>query len=166
MGVADGDALGAEAHLSNDDLSVVRFDTDFDLVFCGSLLTHLPEQRFMQALDLIIRSLSPRGVAVITMHGRHTPYVQANKWKYVHDSIWTSIAKQLKRGGFGYAPYETQYKRAFHKNSTYGMTVSMPAWVMASIENDDRIRVLSYVERGWDNHQDVVVIGRPGINEG
>jgi SAM-dependent methyltransferase len=160
------DVLGAEGHLSNDDLGTVHFDTEFDLVFCGSLLTHLPEGRFAQALDLIIRSLSPTGIAVITLHGRHTPFVQANKWKYVDDTIWARIGKQLKRGGFGYAPYETQYKRAFHKNSTYGMTVSMPDWVLGHLRDERRIRVLGYVERGWDGHQDVLVLGRPGIDEG
>jgi hypothetical protein len=46
------------------------------------------------------------------------------------------------------------------------MTVSMPDWVLGHLRDERRIRVLGYVERGWDGHQDVLVLGRPGIDEG
>jgi len=33
------------------------------------------------------------------------------------------------------------------------------------LEDDYKIRILGYVERGWGDHQDILVFGRPGIND-
>jgi hypothetical protein len=51
-------AFGVEGHISSDDLSAVDFGRRFDLIFCGSLLTHVPELGFVEALKLISRFLS------------------------------------------------------------------------------------------------------------
>jgi hypothetical protein len=32
------------------------------------------------------------------------------------------------------------------------------------VAEDERIRVLGFAEWGWDNHQDVLVMGKPPIN--
>jgi hypothetical protein len=40
-----------------------------------------------------------------------------------------------------------------------------PHWTLRSAEEDYGIRILGYIERGWDDHHDVLVIGKPGINE-
>jgi len=35
---------------------------------------------------------------------------------------------------------------------------------MNGLSKIDEIRILSFTEREWNDHQDVVVFGRPGIN--
>jgi SAM-dependent methyltransferase len=55
--------FGTHAHQSSTDLSTVRLDAEFDLIFCGSLLTHLPEAQSRAALSLIARALGPEGIA-------------------------------------------------------------------------------------------------------
>ena len=56
--------------VSREDFSQLEFDGEFDLVFCGSLLTHLTEGDAKAALAVIVRTLSPTGIALVTFHGR------------------------------------------------------------------------------------------------
>jgi len=38
--------LGVDGMISNEFFGRIKFDCQFDLIFCGSLLTHLPQERF------------------------------------------------------------------------------------------------------------------------
>jgi len=37
---------------------------------------------------------------------------------------------------------------------------------MKGLESIYDIKILSFTEREWDDHQDVLVFGRPGVNDG
>jgi SAM-dependent methyltransferase len=80
----------------------LNFDLNFDLIFCGSLLTHLPEEGVRAALDAIVRALSPSGIAVVTFQGRHSDFIQKHKWKYVDDSLFDVAVRQVHKTGFGF----------------------------------------------------------------
>ena len=45
--------------------------THFDLIFVGSLLTHLDRNLFKAALDYFVTALNPNGLLVVTLHGRN-----------------------------------------------------------------------------------------------
>ena len=64
------EAFQIDCQLSRVNISEVDFGEKFDLIFCGSLLTHLPEALFSDTINLLTRSLSDSGIAVITLHGR------------------------------------------------------------------------------------------------
>jgi SAM-dependent methyltransferase len=52
----------------------IVFPEQFDLIWCGSLLTHLPAALFKEALQLFSRSLAENGLAIITLLGRASPF--------------------------------------------------------------------------------------------
>jgi hypothetical protein len=62
-----------------------------------------------------------------------------------------------------FAPYGPS-EGPFGTSPEYGVSVASPSWMLRQLEGDPSIRVLSYRERDWDDHQDVVVFGRPGVN--
>ena len=159
------DELGAEGVISKENFDEIVFEPGFDLIFCGSLLTHLPEDLFRSALGLISRSLTDRGIAIVTLHGRRSEFIQKHKWKYIDDSLYKVIESTLGETGFGYVDYNDDFRSKFNRQARYGVNVIRPHWAMKLVEADDKTRVLGYIERGWDNHQDVLVIGRPSINE-
>jgi len=49
----------------------------FDLIFVGSLLTHLDEELFTCAIHYLLKALLPAGLLVVTTHGRHATAVGA-----------------------------------------------------------------------------------------
>jgi SAM-dependent methyltransferase len=159
------DELGAEGVSSKENFDEIEFEQQFDLIFCASLLTHLPEDLFRSALRLVSRSLTDRGIAIVTLHGRHSEFIQAHRWKYIDDSLYAVVASTLGETGFGYVDYDDDFRSKFDRQARYGVSLIRPHWVMKLVEADHKARVLGYVERGWDDHQDVLVIGRPGINE-
>ncbi len=157
-------AFGVTGRLSQEDLSALDFQERFDLIFCGSLLTHLPEPLFMAAIDLLIRSLSDRGIAVVTLQGRHSVHIQRHKWKYLDDRLFDIALEGMQRTGFGYVDYDHDFRQTFDRQARYGITLIRPDWVMQRLQATTEVRILSYTERDWDDHQDVLVFGKPPLN--
>jgi len=156
--------FAARPVLSRDDLEAIAFAEPFDLIWCGSLLTHLPADRFAQALRLFGRSLADGGIAVVTTHGRWSVFrQQQTPHPYVSPASFTDAAATLP-SGFGFAPYPGHRR--------YGTTWSLPSYVMGQLEPLTDLRVVSFIERGWDRHQDVLIVqktsmhARPWIFEG
>lgn len=157
--------FGAKGIVSKENFDEIDFEPQFDLIFCGSLLTHLPEDLFRSALRLISRSLSDRGIAVVTLHGRHAEFFQRCKSKYLSDELFAVAESTIAESGFGYVDYGHPLRSTFNRQARYGISLARPHWSLKLIETDYRIRVLGYAERAWDDHHDVLVIGRPAINE-
>ena len=67
------DQFGAIPVVTDGDLSRLSFD-DVDLIWCGSLMSHLPRHIFLDAIRLFSRSLAPNGLAIFTTHGRHSTH--------------------------------------------------------------------------------------------
>jgi SAM-dependent methyltransferase len=160
------EAFQIDGLLSRVNVSKIDFREKFDLIFCGSLLTHLPEASFSDTINLISRSLSDSGIAVITLHGRFSDHLQATKPDfYLPDQLYEVAAESVRRTGFGYVDYTHDVLEGiFNKDEGYGIALVRPHWVMRLLEPRTDLRLLGYVERGWDNHQDVLIFGRPGVN--
>jgi len=158
--------LGAEGIMSKENFDELDFGVRFDLIFCGSLLTHLPENLFRPALRLLSRSLTEEGIAIVTLLGRHAEYVQTHKWKYLDDELFAVAASTVTDTGFGFVDYDHAILSKFDRQARYGIALTRPHWILKIAEEDSQTRVLSFAERGWDNHQDVLVIGKPPINAG
>ena len=61
--------FGARPVTSQPDVRAVAFETNFDLVWCGSLITHLDTTATLELLELFARHLNPSGVAIFTTNG-------------------------------------------------------------------------------------------------
>ncbi len=114
----------------------------FDLIFVGSLLTHLNERLSINALRYLLKSLSEGGLLIMTTHGRHATTLAAGSGQLEQKTL-----HQFMRNGFGY-----------DGGSTYGNSRMAPSWVLRTFESMPDARVLGHKERGWARHQDVFVI--------
>ena len=154
--------FGAEPLLSRQDLTQVALDRPIDLLWCGSLLTHLSADRFKEALRHMVGWLAPGGIAIFTLHGRWSVRRQADTpYKYIDDEVFTPIVEGVTRDGFGYADYPD--RRARLGQESWGFSVSLPQWVMRTVEAMEDVRLLDYMERGWDNHQDLLILRKMPI---
>lgn len=158
--------LGAEGFLSKENFDEIEFGQRFDVIFSGSLLTHLPEDLFMSALRLMCRSLSEKGIALITLGGRHAEFVQRNQYKVIEDDRYEVVEADAHKTGFGYSDYNDHLMSDYwYKQKRYGFSLSRPHWVLKNLEQQYDIRFLGYIERGFDYKQDVLIVGKPGVNE-
>lgn len=145
--------LGAVPVYSDVDLAKVDFAEPFDLIWCGSLVTHLDVSGWLEAFRLFVRSLRVGGVAVVTFHGRWVAHALRHVYQYELDADQVAtVLRGYEQSGFGYCDY---------RNSPgYGISLSSPAWVLRGIEPWTNLRVVQLGERQWDQHQDVLAVQR------
>ena len=143
--------FGARPVYSTTDLGRLQFDRQFDLVWCGSLVTHLDASGWLATFQCFLRALRPGGVAIVTFHGRWVAYLlqQGERYGLSEASVRRMLAAYAA-DGFGYADYEGQ--------AGYGVSVSSPAWVLRELHQWQGLRVVGLTERWWDDHQDVLVV--------
>jgi len=142
--------FGATPIYSHEDPAQINIPGDFDLIWCGSLLTHLNKERWDGFLSLFERLLSPDGILLFTVHGRRA--VQHLCEGTVDYGLEKHLVPHILDGyhltGFGYGNY--------YHSSNYGIAFSSPSWVLSQLEGRPNLRLLTYIEAGWDNHQDAV----------
>jgi SAM-dependent methyltransferase len=114
----------------------------FDLIFVGSLLTHLNASLSINALHYLLKALSEGGLLILTTHGRHATALAASRGRLKHNTL-----RSFLRRGFEY-----------HGSSTYGSSRMAPSWVLRILESVPDARVVGHKEQGWALHQDVFVI--------
>jgi SAM-dependent methyltransferase len=128
----------------------IRIDGKFDLIWCGSLLTHLDADRWLGFINLFNSLLAPKGIAVVTVCGRWiVERMRRGEENYgLKPDKTQKLLNEYDREGFGFGNY-------FH-STDYGISASSPSWVCSRLEKIEDIRLLNLTERGWDNHIDVV----------
>jgi hypothetical protein len=96
---------------------------------------------------------------VFTLHGRWVERSLAtNRYTYglkSHDV--TALLAEYYQSGFGYADYPG--------TAGYGISVSSPAYVLAQLISLPDLKLISYHEKGWDNHQDIVCLQKQSPDE-
>jgi SAM-dependent methyltransferase len=146
--------FGALPVISHADPQRVELEGPFDLVWCGSLFTHLDSPRWGGFFDLIESELEPGALFVFTVFGAQI----AESWRSgVQDPELTpeSIARILKgydESGFGYADYPAA--------TGWGDAVVTPEWVCNTIAGRERLRFVDHWPAGWVGSQDVVTCVR------
>lgn len=148
--------FGAQPVFSHADVERIPLSGEFDLIWCGSLLTHLPRERCAAFLRLFHRALAPGGLVVFTLHGRHHEEELASGRRTV-DLAPAQIAALLAdyRGeGFGYVDYSAE--------RGYGFSLAHPGFVAGKLLTADAWRLVGYCEQGWDRRRDVVSLQRRG----
>jgi SAM-dependent methyltransferase len=145
--------FGAAPVLSRDDPSEIAVEGRFDLIWCGSLLTHFDAYRWPPFLSFFAESLAPGGVLVFTTHGE----TAAERWRTA-DRIEVArpienVIADYEDDGFGYSDYPSAPK-------LYGLSISSPSWVCAQLARVRELRLVGYAEAAWGGYQDVVSLVR------
>ncbi len=121
----------------------------YDLIWCGSLITHLCEKSTIDLLDFFIRHLSRGGLLIFTVHGRSAiSYLKRGIVNY-NAGEPEEIVNEYKRTGYYY-----KARPSLPENS--GVAFYSPSKMFEIIEKYPDLKVVSYSEGGWGNHQDVV----------
>ena len=137
---------------SNVDVSRIPLTEKYDLIWSGSLLTHLRAGACADFIRLWNGLVNPGGLIVFTLHGRWVERSLATgRYLYgLKDADVRSLLQEYYQTGFGYADYPGA--------SGYGISLSSPAYVLSQLVALPDLKLISFHEKGWDNHQDVVCL--------
>ena len=153
------DTFGAIPIYSNEDLTSVRFEGPYDLIWIGSLFTHTSYEITKKWLTFLSTLLSDTGIIVATFHGRWTVRMQP-KSPIIDDAKWSIMFADYTDKGYGYHDYDRQEKHSFIEGS-YGISVSKAPAIIALAQNIPGTRLFMYQERGWGENHDVIAFGKP-----
>lgn len=139
---------------STPDFDEITLPGPFDLVWCGSLLTHLSEDDAKAFLSLICRNLSTQGVLFVTTHGQlSVDRISTGKDFYgLTKQAEREILSQFEKTGYGYAGYKP--------GSRYGISVVSRDRMRQLVAETGSWQEISFLEHGWDDHQDVYALKR------
>ena len=139
--------------VSAPDPASLRFERRFDLIWVGSLLPHLDLERVRRWLGYLCSQLRDDGILIATFHGAWS--IEMHRlFPMIDEDRWARLLQDYRATGFGYQPYRDGMAYP------YGINLSRPAVIVDLVSAIDGVRLLSYHERGWDNHQDVLAVAR------
>ena len=122
--------------------------TRFDLIWCGSLVTHLGAPFVASLLRFFYQHLASNGVLVFTAFGNPVVEIlRERKWTYgLEEDDIGPLVRSYDDHGWGYADYPGQ--------RGWGVSLASPGWMREQLASQ-LLRQVCFRERGWDNHQDV-----------
>lgn len=150
--------FGATPVYSGERPEAIDLPDKYDLIWCGSVFTHLSEARWPGFLNLLVSHLDERGVALITTHGRTVARrMRADGRSYgLDDAESAEIFRGYESTGFGYV------NQASGGLECWGLSLTSPSRVLAQVERFPGVEILSYSEHAWSSHQDVVAVVKSG----
>lgn len=139
--------FGVKPYLSSDNLSAVQ-PGEFDLIWSGSLLTHLNQKAIAELLEVFNRSLKPGGLCVFTTHGEKVrERMDSMKVPYGLDKqTRVKLLETYSRKGLAYADYSNA--------QDYGVSIISPQ-ELRKLANRYQWEEKLFLPAGWGNHQDV-----------
>ncbi len=143
---------------SSSDFRTMDLGHNFDLIWVGSLITHLDSNTTRDFFAFLARHLSSEGSAVVTSHG---PFV-AGRLFLVQRALYgmtmeaeAAVLAGYFESGYGYQDYPFQ--------QGYGISLATRRWISDTAELAG-LTVASYGDHSWDNHQDVFVLRHANSN--
>jgi len=141
--------FGAQPAFSSVHLDEVSFGKKFDLIWCGSLGSHLNKTGIVALDRLFRRQLADNGIMIFTTHGNFVARRMPGR-----DFDYGLDPEQIDRIGIDYP--KTGYTfEDYPGEKNYGVSLTSPEWIRERIRKVGGLREVYFKERGWDNHQDV-----------
>lgn len=145
--------FGATPLYSEPDLRRLPLAAQFDLIWVGSLVTHLDETRWLHTLDCLVKWTKECGVIVFSTQGRTVTSLLARGRKNVAENIKKpELLDEFARRGFAYQRYFEATPEA-----DYGFAATSPEWLMRALQRYPDVIIRAYLEEAW-GMQDVVIL--------
>jgi SAM-dependent methyltransferase len=143
------DLFKVKSFLSTKNFVDLPFPNKFDLIWCGSLLTHKDEAAVMNLLKAFHDHLLPGGLCLFTTHGQKTiELIETNNYTYnLTNTALEQLVAQYNERKFGYVNYEN--------HTHYGISLVSKDYLTTIAENIGNWKMSFFHDHGWDNHQDV-----------
>ncbi len=146
-----GTQFRAETWISGVDIDALQAPRTYDLIWVGSVLTHLSAENTRRLIDKLLSWTNPDGILVMSTIGRVAQARKDNGGSdYIDPHIWEEIKSEYIAVGFGYADYVGQ--------SGYGLSLTKLSWTSGLVENMPAARLMLLAEGVWDALHDIVAI--------
>jgi SAM-dependent methyltransferase len=148
--------FGATPVEGNESPGKIALQGNYDLIWVGSLLTHLDAKKCADFLDVFRANLCPDGLLVCTVHGRKVAHrLRSGIDTYGLDpNAIPDLLTQYEDKGFAFCSYPSHQKIP-GISADYGISVTSPCCVFSRIARMHDMRLITYTESAWHDHHDV-----------
>ncbi len=146
--------FNAVGQYSEEDLNRVEFPHAFDLVWCGSLLTHLPLEAQLTTLSKLVEWTGEDGILIFSVQGRFlASQLERGQADFADNVDVVGLLRDFRAHGTAYRPYyESQA-------GGYGLALNSPEYVSGLIQKNPGVILRAYLEQAW-GVQDIVILYR------
>ncbi len=139
--------FGAIPVYSNKNIDKITINEKFDLIWCGSLFTHIDINEWEKFLVFFQSMLNDGGILIFTTHGKKAIENIKSGISYGLDpDALKELQVDTQTTGFGFKSYP-------HKAS-YGISISLPSFVKSFLDKIPNLDLVTCIQTGWDDQQD------------
>jgi SAM-dependent methyltransferase len=155
------DAFGAKPVVSRQPLwSVTDAGENYDLLWCGSLLTHFDQHDWEPTLTYFRDRLAIGGVLVFTTHGNLSIDLLAGDAAAAATTVGRRVRDYrmgLKANEMSRVARETGFAFGHYGDDAgpFGLSVSSPEWVRKTVGRVPGLKFVLHHPCGWFGHHDV-----------
>lgn len=138
---------------SSIDVKEVRLGGQYDLIWVGSLFTHLTEDSAKDLFDLFHSVLAPGGMLLFSIAGEFVYNLAfAGDHGGVPAATVTQMKEDVERTGFAFGAY----KPGIVQESNYGRAFIAKTWLARQLKEYPDLSSAAYIHRGYARRQDVI----------
>lgn len=139
------DTFGGTPVKSPDDFSALELPARMDLIWVGSVFTHIDLERMQLLFDQLFGALGRGGVLIATFHGRRKHEIV----KATQAETYAQLLRDYETTGVGYQSYGQE------DLGDWGSSMTSVETVIGLARKHPNARLVSYAETGWAGIQDV-----------
>jgi SAM-dependent methyltransferase len=134
---------------SFNDFQRLDLPENLDLIWVGSVFTHLDYLRMNTLFNALVGGLAPRGTLVATFRGNFLYQIAKQEKDPNQQRKWKPLLDQYEAGGIAYQAYERD------KDPDWGLSLSASDRVIGLGRRFDDLLLVNYSEKGWAAVHDV-----------
>ncbi|RWP93217.1 MAG: class I SAM-dependent methyltransferase [Mesorhizobium sp.] len=143
--------FGGDAVLSSEHPSDIKIPGGMDLIWVGSVFTHVDYERMQILFDKLFAALGRGGILIATFRGHNTYEITKND--PIQAAAQAQMLKDYEQTGTGYWPYPNAAGQV--GMSDWGLSLASIERVVALGKRHANARLVGYSESGWANVHDV-----------
>lgn len=152
------------------DLSAIELPHKYDVIWVGSVFTHLPAQNWAPLIRFLSESLAENGILVFSIHGRTAMWVFENytlEQSQMSAEDFANVKRVYQETGYAYMNYSTGHVNSLAEvgiavdEEAYGLSFTRSDWVCSYLQQFKDLFMVGYHEGGWSRNHDTVTLWKP-----
>lgn len=150
--------LGARPLVSSWRIDEIHL-SKYDLIWSGSVFTHLDAGDGEQVLAKLAAALAPGGVLAFSLHGDFSLAGLEHLYGGLYAADAEAIRGEVAKDGVSFRRYDASFGSF---PGTYGMTWHRRDYLAERVRalSEGALEEIAFHPQGWDNHHDVIVFRR------